>query len=242
MLKTVLSCYCSRARRCAPLFSCPTAIGQADAALRHIIFIVSRGPRNGGLSFMKILMFGWEFPPHISGGLGTACYGLTHALLKTGTEVLFVVPVVRDSESEREDFLINASAVLNPQVSVGEPPQYAEVEHKSTRRSKLKEAREQVTVIQVPAQIVPYHHQWTEADRVVELTSWNYSFPSSTEQVIHSKTSTTKRSESNSQQAKPKRFVFSGKYGPDLMTEVERYADVADVIAEKYSFDAIHVH
>ena len=25
---------------------------------------------------MKILMFGWEFPPHISGGLGTACYGL----------------------------------------------------------------------------------------------------------------------------------------------------------------------
>jgi glycogen(starch) synthase len=191
---------------------------------------------------MKILMFGWEFPPHISGGLGTACYGLTHALLKTGTEVLFVVPVVRDSESEREDFLINASAVLNPQVSVGEPPQYAEVEHKSTRRSKLKEAREQVTVIQVPAQIVPYHHQWTEADRVVELTSWNYSFPSSTEQVIHSKTSTTKRSESNSQQAKPKRFVFSGKYGPDLMTEVERYADVADVIAEKYSFDAIHVH
>ena len=31
---------------------------------------------------MKVLMFGWEFPPHISGGLGTACYGLTKGLSK----------------------------------------------------------------------------------------------------------------------------------------------------------------
>ena len=26
---------------------------------------------------MRVLMFGWEFPPHIAGGLGTACYGMT---------------------------------------------------------------------------------------------------------------------------------------------------------------------
>ncbi|KKT36370.1 MAG: glycosyl transferase group 1, partial [Parcubacteria group bacterium GW2011_GWC1_44_26] len=26
---------------------------------------------------MRVLMFGWEFPPHNSGGLGTACFGLT---------------------------------------------------------------------------------------------------------------------------------------------------------------------
>ena len=31
---------------------------------------------------MRVLMFGWEFPPHISGGLGTACYGMTQALAK----------------------------------------------------------------------------------------------------------------------------------------------------------------
>jgi len=41
---------------------------------------------------MKVLMFGWEFPPHITGGLGTACFGLTKGLLKNGVEVLFVVP------------------------------------------------------------------------------------------------------------------------------------------------------
>jgi len=37
-------------------------------------------------------MLGWEFPPHISGGLGTACEGLTRGLASQGVEVLFVVP------------------------------------------------------------------------------------------------------------------------------------------------------
>ena len=41
---------------------------------------------------MKILMFGWEFPPCISGGLGTACFGMTQALTGLGHEVVFVMP------------------------------------------------------------------------------------------------------------------------------------------------------
>lgn len=41
---------------------------------------------------MRILMLGWEFPPFIAGGLGTACYGLTRALDRQGHEVLFVLP------------------------------------------------------------------------------------------------------------------------------------------------------
>ena len=40
----------------------------------------------------RVLMFGWEFPPHIAGGLGTACLGLTRGLAKQGVEVLFVMP------------------------------------------------------------------------------------------------------------------------------------------------------
>ena len=39
----------------------------------------------------RVLMFGWEFPPHIAGGLGTACLGLTRGLAKQGVEVLFVI-------------------------------------------------------------------------------------------------------------------------------------------------------
>ena len=37
-------------------------------------------------------MLGWEFPPFISGGLGTACQGLTRALSRLATEILFVLP------------------------------------------------------------------------------------------------------------------------------------------------------
>jgi hypothetical protein len=32
---------------------------------------------------MHVLMLGWEFPPFIAGGLGTACHGLTKAWIAT---------------------------------------------------------------------------------------------------------------------------------------------------------------
>src|SRR5918992_4124776 len=41
---------------------------------------------------MRVFMLGWEFPPFISGGLGTACYGLTKAMSSLGTDILFVLP------------------------------------------------------------------------------------------------------------------------------------------------------
>ena len=37
-------------------------------------------------------MFGWEFPPHNSGGLGVACFGLTRALSQLGVDLIFVMP------------------------------------------------------------------------------------------------------------------------------------------------------
>ncbi len=41
---------------------------------------------------MKTFMLGWEFPPFISGGLGTACYGLTKAMDKLGINIVFILP------------------------------------------------------------------------------------------------------------------------------------------------------
>src|SRR3982750_406976 len=41
---------------------------------------------------MRVFMLGWEFPPFISGGLGTACYGLTKAMSALGTDIMFVLP------------------------------------------------------------------------------------------------------------------------------------------------------
>ena len=41
---------------------------------------------------MHVLMLGWEFPPFITGGLGTACHGLTKAMDRRGMRVTFVLP------------------------------------------------------------------------------------------------------------------------------------------------------
>ena len=43
-------------------------------------------------------MLGWEFPPFISGGLGTACYGLTRAMDQLGMEVMFILPKMVESK------------------------------------------------------------------------------------------------------------------------------------------------
>lgn len=47
---------------------------------------------------MKILMLGWELPPHNSGGLGVACLHLSKALAKQGADIDFVVPYEADHQ------------------------------------------------------------------------------------------------------------------------------------------------
>lgn len=56
-------------------------------------------------------MFGWEFPPHIAGGLGTACYGMTRGLARNGVEVTFVMPKASGDEDKRFVDVVNASDV-----------------------------------------------------------------------------------------------------------------------------------
>jgi glycogen(starch) synthase len=46
---------------------------------------------------LRVLMFGWEFPPLISGGLGSACFGITRGLTELGLEVIFVLPVIKNT-------------------------------------------------------------------------------------------------------------------------------------------------
>jgi glycosyltransferase involved in cell wall biosynthesis len=62
---------------------------------------------------MRVLMFGWEFPPHISGGLGTACYGLTKGLHSVGVDdILFVVPKAYGDEDNSKVNIIDAGEVV----------------------------------------------------------------------------------------------------------------------------------
>lgn len=60
---------------------------------------------------MKVLMFGWEFPPHIAGGLGTACYGIVKGLAHNGVETMFVMPSASGDEDKSAADIINASDV-----------------------------------------------------------------------------------------------------------------------------------
>ncbi len=60
---------------------------------------------------MKVLMFGWEFPPHIAGGLGTACEGIVKGLAANGVETLFVMPSASGDEDQSATTIINASDI-----------------------------------------------------------------------------------------------------------------------------------
>ena len=60
-------------------------------------------------------MFGWEFPPNITGGLGTACYGLTKGLLNAGVKVHFLLPRKFGNEDPAVD-IINASSFSLPDI------------------------------------------------------------------------------------------------------------------------------
>jgi glycogen synthase len=101
---------------------------------------------------MKILMFGWEFPPHISGGLGTACQGLTQGLVSHGAKVLFVVPKAFGDESAEYMDLINASDVT---VNMGSKTEQTLYEH--------------VTRLEVGVNLFPYTDPQHYARLVAEV-------------------------------------------------------------------------
>lgn len=60
---------------------------------------------------MRVLMFGWEFPPHIAGGLGTACYGIVKGLAYNGVQTMFVMPSASGDEDKSAADIINASEI-----------------------------------------------------------------------------------------------------------------------------------
>ncbi len=88
---------------------------------------------------MKILMFGWEFPPQITGGLGTACYGITKSLAKQNVNVLFVVPKTFGNEDKRFAAIQDAGEI---------PSKYL--------NSNSEEFWKKVQYREVSAKLVPY--------------------------------------------------------------------------------------
>jgi len=62
---------------------------------------------------MKVFMLGWEFPPFISGGLGTACYGLTKAMDQLGVKVTFCLPKIVESQYAKHVNLLSPDSLTS---------------------------------------------------------------------------------------------------------------------------------
>ena len=102
---------------------------------------------------MRVLMFGWEFPPHIAGGLGTACYGIVKGLAYDGVQTLFVMPSASGDEDQSAARIINASDV--PVESVG---------------STVDEFLDKVKFVRIGSNMIPYvdpeeFHEMVESER-----------------------------------------------------------------------------
>lgn len=152
-------------------------------------------------------MFGWEFPPHIAGGLGTACYGLTRGLANNGVEVTFVMPRAMGDEDQTSVSVVSASDVEAQYVMGGEDELIPGLHY-----------------VHIDSNIVPYispdeFRMWSEKAR---------------DETVRRVPGDVWR----------QRYTFSGRYGPDLMEEVARYAVVAGEVARRLEgqFDVIHAH
>jgi len=154
---------------------------------------------------MKVLMFGWEFPPNISGGLGTACFGLTKGLSKlSNMDVTFVVPKVFGGEDTSNISLIGAADIPI-----------------TNRTIQLSESGNPIEYLEVRSKIVPY----VDPEDYFRQTNF-------TVEGIKSMIETDPGG----------KLKFTGKYTTDLLSEIARYALVAEVIAKNNHFDVIHAH
>ncbi|MBI4404373.1 MAG: glycosyltransferase family 4 protein [Deltaproteobacteria bacterium] len=155
---------------------------------------------------MKILMFGWEFPPRISGGLGPACFGLTKGLSELGTNILLVLPQAKD---------------CNPYVT---HLQVIDANDYRTRAPSFKSESEhsRVQCRRVDSPLRPY------------ITESDYSYWIEIERKRHETAGVEEQTTGL--------LPFSGHYGPTLMAEVRRYAEIGALLARGEQFDLIHAH
>ncbi len=136
-------------------------------------------------------MFGWEFPPQITGGLGTACYGITKSLAKQNVDILFVVPKAFGNEDGRFATLQDAGQIPSKYLERGENEYWKKVFYKEisskllpyTSPQDYTTMTEDLTSISLPAGIShgngefsPFSGKygadlWNEINRYSNVTS-----------------------------------------------------------------------
>jgi glycosyltransferase involved in cell wall biosynthesis len=215
---------------------------------------------------MKILMLGWEYPPHISGGLGTACEGLTTALARPGIEIDFLLPRLYGEESAPHMHLLGAaSAQPMPRASaevsdtlaalVAEEPALA-TDPILTAAVAAAEAEAahpsgpEVHMIRVPAMLKPYLDQATYR----ELITTGELQPSTAAEIVRTQIvhplpgppHEVTRLEHVRLPGDDLPFVddadTEAHYGHDLFAEVARYAMSATRRVSGQKYDLVHAH
>jgi glycogen synthase len=185
---------------------------------------------------MRVFMLGWEFPPFISGGLGTACYGLTKALNQLGTDVVFVLPRPVSMPFSTHVRLVSPSPVQT-KVSrmVDGPVEQTEIhldefEHVTFRTIESTNYNPYNTPAEYTRQLIEEKQRYyreilkTRPAEPVEVDIQEAGEePRKTEQpaVVHTK---------------------ADNYGGDLFAEIHRYAGMAGQIATTETFDVVHAH
>lgn len=114
---------------------------------------------------MRVLMFGWEFPPHIAGGLGTACYGIVKGLAYNGVETIFVMPSASGDEDTSSAQIVNASDI---------PVQVEE-------SMSVDEFLDKVQFVHIGTNMVPYldpteFHSLVESERKRQVKGFSISY------------------------------------------------------------------
>ncbi len=169
---------------------------------------------------MKVLMLGWEFPPYISGGLGTACYGLTRGLDSVGVKVDFVLPVSLPQDA-------------GDHVTFKTPANLPGITHKG--REKAKSAFRNVTMHVLPAFLQPYATPEGFSKTMQILEQMRLSGEAADEDLP---VGTFPAGDSG---RTPTKGEAVG-YGGDLMSQVQKYAALAVELSQDADFDVIHAH
>ena len=201
---------------------------------------------------MRVLMLGWEFPPFISGGLGTACHGLTKALDRRGTDVTFVLPQAVDTSEAAHVTLISPDA--GTEGEEGEPLQWVQVTRPGGDQSRRVTPRsvssveswERTRFVSVPSEVVHPYEQTAEGAPVgqwmtetMRRRTEQETTLSPQEAGIDAAWHAVGPGDSPEPASSPPK---DEDYGDDLLGKVSRYARFCVDATADLEFDVIHAH
>lgn len=202
---------------------------------------------------MKVLMFGWEFPPHITGGLGTACFGLTKALSSfDNMDISFVVPKAYGDEDSSVANILSAESVAVDETVIKEKENKFKQSisgvssDDQTRFSENEDIFEKIKYIEISSAIKPYLSPEEFEKYLKEQKVTDKQLIVNTEgkvvYYVDGKEVEIKLPSDYLRKEQKAFFRFSGKYGRSLINEVSNYAIVAAELAKTDKFDLIHAH